>query len=107
MAHRATELYRKRKAAGLCPMCGCERDNSKRAICSKCLAYQRNYYTTRRENQTPEQRDAENERKRIVTYASKIKRRQQGLCVSCGAVSPIHWLCEVCYDRRTGHGYGC
>lgn len=95
-----TELYRSRKAAGLCPVCGGEREDKKRSLCDKCRAYYRSYYGSMREKQTPEERQRFNDAKAVSSRNLVRRRRQQGLCVQCGAVSPVHWLCETCYTNR-------
>ena len=91
--------YKRLKDAGLCPLCGGARDG-KTVCCSKCLAYQREYYKKYSAQQTAEERDYANNKKRERTNARNASRRQQGLCIRCGAVSPVHWLCSVCYKKN-------
>ena len=100
MEHPATKLYRSRKAAGLCPMCGKERDDQEKAICSKCRAYHREKYHQTMERITPAKKKALLIRKSRNQYQRTLKRREQGLCVRCGAESPDHWLCEACSEKR-------
>ena len=96
----STRVYRKRKAMGLCPVCGGERDDKHRSLCNNCLIYRRENYAKRCETQTPEEKKRVRLQKAQTQYARNQKLRQQGLCVRCGAVSPLHWLCEVCYAKR-------
>jgi hypothetical protein len=94
-----TRLYRKRRAAGLCPLCGKKRDEAGKTTCSICREKRNARVRANREKKTPEEafqdkvQHARNQRK--YNYL----RRLQGLCVVCGAVSPIHWFCEVCHDK--------
>lgn len=94
------KLYPSRAAAGCCPRCGGVVDDKKFKICSLCRAYQRQYYRKSMEKQTPEERAAYNARHCEATNRLYARRRQQGLCITCGAVSPVHWQCEVCYQKR-------
>lgn len=100
-----TEIYQNRKAAGLCPFCGGKRENPRKSLCEKCLAYHRAYYRSRRERMTKDEKQQENARKLVSTKRLKASRRAQGLCVQCGAPSPVHWLCEVCYDKKKERGH--
>lgn len=95
-------LYHARKAAGRCTYCGGKRDDKKYNLCNKCRAYHRERYRKTVEKQTPEQHKAFNEMHYASANARNAKFRQQGLCVRCGAVSPAHWLCEVCYAKKKG-----
>lgn len=91
--------YKRLKDAGLCPCCGGKRDG-KTVCCSMCLAFRKEYYRKHSAEQTPEERAYANKKKREHTNARNAFRRQQGLCIRCGAVSPIHWLCSVCYAKK-------
>ena len=93
-------LYPSRAAAGRCPRCGGTFDDKKYKICSLCRAYQRQYYRKTVEKQTPEEHAEFNARHGEAMKRLYARRRQQGLCTVCGAVSPTHWLCEVCYEKK-------
>lgn len=98
--HPATRLYQSREALGLCPLCGKSREDEKYKLCESCRRYHRGYYKAMIEKQTPEEHREFNARKGKTQRARAYKRRAQGLCVQCGAVSPVHWLCETCYTNR-------
>ena len=99
MEHPATRLYRARKAQGLCPMCGKERDDADKTICSACREYRRENYRLTMERLQPAAKKALLIRKSRTQYQRTLKRREQGLCVRCGAESPEHWLCETCNEK--------
>lgn len=93
-------LYPSRAAAGRCPRCGGTVDDKKFKLCSACREYQRKFYRKTVEKQTPEEHKKFNARCGEAMKRLYARRRQQGLCTVCGDVSPVHWLCEVCYAKR-------
>lgn len=99
MEHPSTRLYRARKALGLCPVCGGQRE-SENAICDRCLMYRRAHYKQHVETQTPAEKWKRNLQKANSQSKRNAKRRKQGLCIRCGAPSPEHWECDVCRAKR-------
>lgn len=102
---KRTSKYAELKKKGLCPMCGGKREDKAYVLCVMCRKYGRASYYRKLSKMSPEELSETYEHRRETVKKLKASRRAQGLCVQCGAVSPIHWLCEVCYDKRTGHGY--
>lgn len=94
-----TRLYHKRRDAGLCPRCGKERDEKGRTICSICRDKTNKRVRENKANRTPEQVFRDKIRRSHNQNKYNHMRRQQGLCVACGAVSPLHWRCDVCHDK--------
>lgn len=99
MEHPSTRLYRARKALGLCPVCGGQRE-SDNSICGRCLMYRRVNYRQNVEVQTPEQKFKRRLQKANNQTKRNEQRRKQGLCVRCGEPSPDHWECDACRAKR-------
>lgn len=85
-------LYYRRKIAGLCPECGAEIDDKKFKLCSGCRKIGRLLYKIKRSEQTTEEREAFNKKRREYLWA----KHEQGICIDCGAPSPVHWRCDAC-----------
>lgn len=88
-------LYYRRKIAGLCPECGAEIDDKKFKLCSGCRKIGRLLYKIKRSEQTTEEREAFNKKRREYMWA----KHEQGICIDCGAPSPVHWRCDACSKR--------
>lgn len=88
-------LYYRRKSAGLCPECGAEIDDKKFKLCSGCRKIARFLYKIKKSSQTQEDREAFNKKRREYLWA----KHEQGICIDCGAPSPIHWRCDACNKR--------
>lgn len=79
--------YYKRRAAGLCPGCGGERDKPGRLMCSGCIEASRVRY----QRATPEQRRREAEK----NHLKYMHKKENGLCVCGRPVAPGWRCCEM------------
>lgn len=92
--------YNRRKEMGLCPACGNEPKPENGVYCEKCREKQRAKYKQRcmKETMTEKETRLDRDNRRVKSLVHK--RRMQGLCGQCGAVSPLYFYCEVCAAKR-------
>lgn len=96
----AAITYNRRKAKGLCPGCGKNRKPDDGVFCQSCREKSRAKYRQKCMNETAEEKEARCSRNNQRQQSLIRKRRLQGLCAQCGAVSPLYFFCEVCKDKR-------
>ena len=92
--------YNRRKEMGLCPACGLDRQPGDGVYCQRCLERQRAKYRQRCMTETLEQKEERLNRSNQRVKSLVHKRRMQGLCGQCGAVSPLYFFCDVCAAKR-------
>lgn len=87
--------YHKRLEAGLCPKCGGDREDKRFKTCEICRKIDRVVQRVKLMRRTPEQREEYNKKRREALQA----KHEQGICIDCGAPSPVHWRCDACNKR--------
>ena len=87
--------YHRRLEAGLCPKCGSERENKRFKTCELCRKIDRIQQRVKLMKRTPEQREEYNRKRREYLRA----KREQGICIDCGAQTTDHWRCEACSEK--------